>query len=114
MNGDGKSEEDHIASMAPNVIAVLSAKGFFEALDEVLCPLEESKPVVPCRSNYENSERILTDLGFDAADVEDIFDVLRSRGGACDCEILYNVAETSRVKSKYWRAQAYRHERRGE
>lgn len=27
-------------------------------------------------------------------------------GGFCDCEILYNVAEESHFKSKYWKARA--------
>jgi hypothetical protein len=27
-------------------------------------------------------------------------------GGCCDCEILYNVAGESRLKSRYWKAEA--------
>ena len=109
-------EQDYVRSITRDVMAVLAAKGFFDALDEVLCPVDESKPPASCRTNYENSERILIGLGFESGDFEDIFDVLRSRGGFCDCEILYNAVETSRLKSKYWRAQADRHERerRGE
>lgn len=97
-------------------MAVLAAKGFFDALDEALCPADESKPPVICRTNYGNSERILIELGFERGDFEDIFDVLRGRGGFCDCEILYNAVEASRLKAKYWRAQADRlaRERRGE
>jgi Protein of unknown function (DUF2695) len=38
-------------------------------------------------------------------DLDDIFAVLQSKGGFCDCEVLYNVAETSRLKAKYWRSQ---------
>jgi hypothetical protein len=108
-------EEDYVASITPDVMAVLAARGFFDALDEALCPTD-AKPPVTCRTNYENSERILIELGFERDDFEDIFDVLRGGGGFCDCEILYNVVETSRLKSKYWRAQADRleRERRGE
>lgn len=112
MSGGQNPEKDYVASIASDVMAVLRTKGFFDALDEALCPLDGSRPAVPCRGNYENSERILGDLGFDADDVKDIFDALRSRGGFCDCEVLYNVVETSRLKSKYWRAQADRHERK--
>jgi hypothetical protein len=42
----------------------------------------------------------------DDEDLEDILAVLHSLGGCCDCEILYNVAEESRLKSEYWIARA--------
>jgi Protein of unknown function (DUF2695) len=45
------------------------------------------------------SESVLRTAGFDSEEMADIFDVLRSKGGCCDCEILYNVAESSRLKS---------------
>ena len=35
-------------------------------------------------------------------DVDDILAVLTSRGACCDCEVLYNVAEESRLKAQYW------------
>jgi len=35
-------------------------------------------------------------------DVRDVLDVLRSQGACCDCEVLYNVAENSRLKARYW------------
>jgi len=34
------------------------------------------------------------EAGYDTAALEDIFDVLGAQGGCCDCEILYNVAES--------------------
>jgi hypothetical protein len=37
---------------------------------------------------------------------DDIYRVLRSRGGACDCEILFNVAGESRLRSDYWKGRA--------
>lgn len=116
MSDEQNSEQGYVAAITSDVMSVLSGTGLFDALDEVLCPVDESKPAVVCRSDYEVSRRILVGLGFKADDLEDIFNVLRSRGGCCDCEILYNVIETSRLKSKYWRAQADRHgrERRGE
>ena len=114
MSDDQNPEKDYVASITPSVIAVLTAKGFFDALDEALCPVDESKPAASCRSDYQNSERILADLGFDADDVDDIFGVLRGEGGFCDCEILYNVVETSRLKAKYWKAEHGRLNRSGE
>ena len=35
-----------------------------------------------------------------------MFHVLMARGGYCDCEILYNAVEESRLKAEYWRARA--------
>jgi hypothetical protein len=52
------------------------------------------------------SESILAERGFPAEDLDDIFDVLRSKGGFCDCEILYNAVEESRLKAEYWKARA--------
>ncbi|HKS67351.1 MAG TPA: DUF2695 domain-containing protein [Candidatus Acidoferrales bacterium] len=96
---------DYIASIAAGVLRVLTARAFFDALDEALCPTDESKPAVPCRHTYKNSDRILTHLGFATDDFEDIYHVLRSRGGFCDCEILYNVVEASGLKEKCWKAE---------
>lgn len=33
------------------------------------------------------------------------FHVFMSMGGYCDCEILFNVAESSRLKAEYWLAR---------
>jgi len=44
--------------------------------------------------------------GFDENDIAEILEVLGTNGGHCDCEILFNVAENSRLKSEYWRARA--------
>jgi hypothetical protein len=45
--------------------------------------------------------------GFDADDLKDMFAVLRAQGACCDCEVLYNVAESSRLKAEYWKRQAH-------
>lgn len=71
---------------------------FFEKLDDVLCPKDCSEVRQGCGSDYKLSESILLASGFDASDLVDIFDVLRGQGGFCDCEILYNVAESSRLR----------------
>lgn len=59
-----------------------------------------------CGGDYKVSEAILRAAGFDSTELTDIFNVLKSRGGCCDCEALYNVAETSRLKTEYWRDRA--------
>jgi hypothetical protein len=55
---------------------------------------------------YRLSESILQASGFEHDDFSDIFAVLQSKGACCDCEVLYNVAEKSRLKAKYWRSRA--------
>jgi hypothetical protein len=58
------------------------------------------------RWDIQTVESILVAAGFDRAELEDIFAVLQSKGGCCDCEVLYNVAETSRLKANYWLGRA--------
>jgi hypothetical protein len=41
----------------------------------------------------------------DDEETADVLAVMRLNGGCCDCEILYNVAEESRLKAKYWKAR---------
>jgi len=81
---------------------VLLYCGAFRKLDDLLCPIGDSLAREHCGGDYKLSEAILLKSGFESSDLADVFDVLRSRGGFCDCEILYNVAETSRLKSAYW------------
>jgi hypothetical protein len=38
-------------------------------------------------------------------DISDVLAVLRSKGGCCDCEVLYNGAEEGRLKTKYWKSR---------
>ena len=100
------SHSDIISSITPDVMRCLRRSQFFERLDDVLCPREGSSPR-QCSGDYTLSEPILRDAGYDPEDVQEIFDVLRSQGGCCDCEILYNVAESSRLKANYWRSRVH-------
>jgi hypothetical protein len=78
----------------------------FRAMDDLLSPKEDSYHREVCAGNYELSKRVLEASGFDSDDLRDSLHVLRAQGGCCDCEILYNVAESSRLKSDYWKSQA--------
>jgi hypothetical protein len=98
-------DDDTIASITPDVMRCLSKCGFFEELDNYLCPNDTSIEPECCGRNYMVSEPILKSKGFNDADIADIFAALKAQGGFCDCEILYNVAENSRLKAKYWRAK---------
>ena len=98
--------DPYIHKIAADVLRVLAGKGFFEALDDKMSPAELAKPPFLCEGTYAISTTILTSCGFSPEDIADITQVLASRGGCCDCEILYNVAEESRLKSHYWKARA--------
>jgi hypothetical protein len=47
----------------------------------------------------------LRSLDFEETSIGEAIEVLRSRGACCDCEVLYNVVEASRLKEEYWLAQ---------
>ena len=100
------SDDDLISSIAPDVMKCLGRCGFFEKLDGLLSPEDNPIPAQGCDGTHKLSESILIAAGFDRAELDDIFAVLQSKGGFCDCELLYNVAETSRLKAHYWRARA--------
>jgi len=100
------SDDELISSIAPDVMACLGRCGYFEKLDELFSPEDNSTPTEKCDGSFRLSETILLASGFERADLDDIFVVLQSKGGCCDCEVLYNVAETSRLKARYWRSRA--------
>lgn len=90
---------DHalVASITPDVMKCLGRSGFFERLDDLPCPKDGSRPREGCCGDSKLSESILRASGFDSSDLTDIVNVLRSQGGCWDCEILYKVAESSRL-----------------
>jgi hypothetical protein len=108
-------KQDYLALITPDVMAVLAAEGFFDALDEALCPADESKPPVPCRTSYENSERILIGLGSESGDFEDIFDV-QEVAVALVIARFFTMSPKPASEIKVLGSQADRHERerRGE
>ena len=99
-------DEELIKSITPNVMSCLVNCGYFEELDNRLCPADTSKPREHCQGNFNISESILQTHDFDNESLADIFDVLKAQGGFCDCEVLYNVVETNRLKAEYWRSRA--------
>lgn len=99
-------DNELINQITPNVLQVLDSRRFFEALDDMICPADSARPRASCEETYSISTTILTRCGFEQKAIADITRVLAARGGCCDCEILYNVAEESRLKSEYWKAIA--------
>jgi len=103
---ESDSDDELISSIAPDVMTCLGRCSYFEKLDELLSPEDNSTSVEKCNGSFRLSETILIAAGFDRAELEDIFAVLHSKGGCCDCEVLYNVAEKSRLKANHWRGRA--------
>jgi len=103
---ESDSDDELISSSVPDVMTCLGRCRYFEKLDELLSPEDNAVSVEKCDGSFRLSETILLAAGFDRAELEDIFAVLRSKGGCCDCEVLYNVAEKSRLKANYWRGRA--------
>jgi uncharacterized protein DUF2695 len=99
-------DSDLILSISPDVMKCLDRSGFFEKLDDLLSPKDTLRHRQSCSGNYKLAESVLLSSGFKRSDLADIFGVLRSKGGFCDCEILYDVAESNRLKAEYWRKQA--------
>jgi hypothetical protein len=101
------ADSDLIASITPDVMTCLRRSQFFERLDDLLCPKVGAGQRASCAGDYRIATTVLEDTGFDSTELEDIFNVLKSQGGCCDCEILYNVAESSRLKAQYWTSRVH-------
>jgi hypothetical protein len=99
-------DEQFVADITPDVMRTLDERKFFEELDNRLCPAENSSSRERCDGTFKISSLLLRSQGFDESDLADILSVLQAQGWFCDCEVLYNVVETSRLRTEYWRARA--------
>jgi hypothetical protein len=99
-------DEELIQSITPDVMKCLSGARFFELLDDVMCPQQPARERAQCWGDYRNSRPILLNRGFKDDELFDIFHVLMRQGGFCDCEILYNAVQQSRLKAEYWIARS--------
>jgi Protein of unknown function (DUF2695) len=91
-----------IASITPDVMGALQEGGFFAALDEMLCPKSSATQAQTCSGDFRYAKQALELCGFEESDWSDVFHVLMGQGAFCDCEILYNAATESRLKTRYW------------
>ena len=105
-------DDELIRNISPDVLRVLKARQFFSALDDRLSPEDATRKAHVCHGDHEISKAILTDLNFDGQDFNDVLEVLKSQGGCCDCEVLYNVADKSRLRQKYWKDKAVENQAR--
>lgn len=99
-------DEELTESIAPDVLKVVSAANVFEDLDDSLCPDDECASGSQCFGDYRHTRAILLQRGFKESELFDVLHVFMAKGGHCDCEILYNVAEQSRLASEYWTARS--------
>jgi len=101
-------DDESISSIAPDVMKYLLGSGYFEKLENLLCPEDNSPPSQHCDGTYKLSKSSLLakDSELDRNVLDDVFAVLKSKGGCCDCEVLYNVPEESRLRARYWRSRA--------
>ena len=100
-------DQDLIESITPNVLRSLQEKGLFARLDDVFCPTNGSEPSEKCRGDFRHAKNLLQRCGLDESDWSDVFHVLMGQGAFCDCEILYNAATKSRLKSQNWQRRAH-------
>ena len=106
MDNDDLYDEELVNDITPNVLAVIRRDGFFQRLDDYFCPADASQERLRCQGSFDISIGILRDIGIDEENIQDVIEVLHAKGACCDCEVLYNVAEESRLKSEYWLARA--------
>ncbi len=99
-------DEELIDAITPAVMKCLAGARFFESLDDALCPQAPAAERSRCRGDFRGARPVLLKCGFKEEELFDVFHVLMRQGGFCDCEILYNVVEQSRLKAEYWTARA--------
>jgi len=98
-------DEELILEISPDVMKALLSSRVIEALDDLMCPANPSVPRSGCFGDYRHSRQMLLSRGFNEDELFDVFHVLMARGGFCDCEILFNAVDSSRLKEEYWRAR---------
>ena len=115
----GETEDDpddeYISEIAPDVMATLQGCGFFRALDELFSPADGAEAENTCAGDFAVAKQALKRWNVEEADWSDVFHVLMDRGAFCDCEILYNAAPESRLRSQHWMrvADQVKHESTG-
>src|SRR5580658_1925558 len=102
---DGLRDLEFAESIATYVIPVLENRRFFELLDDLYSPIDPASTPRKCDHSFAGATEVLKNLGMDPEETADILAVMKARGGCCDCEILYNVAEESRLKAEYWQTK---------
>jgi Protein of unknown function (DUF2695) len=103
---DDEEFESFIEDITPDVFASLQRENFFTSLEARIFP-EGSTDRNECDGSFSAATALLTDLGHDEDAREDVFDVMRSKGGFCDCEIILNAAPESAARATYWKKKSH-------
>jgi hypothetical protein len=101
-NGHDPETNEELAKITPIVLRVLAKRGFFAKLDDYMCPAEEFEPYV-CQHDFALSTQVLSDMGFDDTERRDVLAVLVHSDARCDCEVLFNISASNRLKAQYWK-----------
>jgi Protein of unknown function (DUF2695) len=102
---DDLYDEALLVDITPSIMACLNRDHFFARLEARVFP--ESPDIRSlCNHSFEFATALLAEDGHDEDAQQDVFAVMRSQGGFCDCEIIFNVAENSAVTEGYWRSWA--------
>lgn len=99
-------DEELINEITPDVMKCVEGSGFIKGLDEAFCPPDPSLSPAKCYGDFRVAKELFPKFRFTPDEFSDVLHVLMAQGGYCDCEILYNVAEESRFREKYWKARA--------
>lgn len=100
-------DEELIVSITRDVVGALQEKGFFAALDEMLCPKSSATKAQTCAGDFRYAKQALQLCGFEESEWSDVFHVLMAQGAFCDCEILCNAATESRLKTQRWQRRSH-------
>ena len=101
MSGNVPEEgfDEFVESIAPDVLACLDRDGFFRKLEQKVWP---DGPKV-CDNTFANTLALTAAGGYGSEEQEDILDVVRSKGGFCDCEVMLNVAPNCEARERHWK-----------
>ncbi|HKE55461.1 MAG TPA: DUF2695 domain-containing protein [Pyrinomonadaceae bacterium] len=99
-------DEELVRAITPDVMRAVERSGVLGELDDLFSPSSPETARVNCLGDFRHSRQLFLTRGFKEDELFDLFHVLMAQGGFCDCEILYNAADSSRLKAEYWRARA--------
>jgi len=103
-------DREFVSEIAADVMVVLGKRRFFDLLDSRMCPADNRHKREYCQHTYDISKAVLTDCDFEQEEITEILEVLAFQGACCDCEVLFNVAEESCLRSEYWKSRGIEHE----
>lgn len=99
-------DEEMIEGITLDVMETLESLGFFTALDDAMAPKEDTLEPESCQGDFRITKRILAAKGLQETEeldeVAGACHVLMKQGAFCDCEVLFNVYEGSRLGTGTW------------